>query len=281
MKIIDFRVRPPFGSYLTNNFFSNIPFRKTVAEGKYNMDLAPSCVNASMDMLLQEMDELNIVKGVVPARVMGGMVNSELADFLDIYGDRFWGIASADPLNIAKSLEDIDKYVVNGKAVGVVIEPGFSQEETMAVDDERIYPIYEKCEKENIPMVVAFGGMLHRRLSQMQPVQMDNISLDFPKLKMLMSHGGWPYAQEVTWLALCRPNVYIMPDLYIYNTPGMWDYVAAINTVCKEKVIFGSAYPIVSQKESVAQNMNCGIRGQFLENVFYNNALKFLGKESV
>ena len=37
MKIIDFRVRPPYGKYLETGFFADIPFREKVASGKYNM----------------------------------------------------------------------------------------------------------------------------------------------------------------------------------------------------------------------------------------------------
>ena len=82
------------------------------------------------------------------------------------------------------------------------------------------------------------------------------------------------------WIALMRKNVYLMPDLYMYNTPGMADYAAAANTVIKDKIIYGSAYPIVSQKESVEKVMNSGIKAEYLPNVFYHNALKFLGKEN-
>ena len=94
---------------------------------------------------------------------------------------------------------------------------------------------------------------------------------------MLLSHGGWPFVQEVIWIALMRKNVYLMPDLYMYATPFTSDYVAAVNTVIKDKIIYGSAYPIVSQRESVAQYMENGVRGEFVENLMFNNALKFLG----
>lgn len=50
-----------------------------------------------------------------------------------------------------------------------------------------------------------------------------------------------------------------------------------MNTVIKDKIIYGSAYPIVSQKESVEQYLNCGVRGEFLENMMFRNALQFLG----
>lgn len=276
MKIIDFRVRPPYGKYLESGFFADIPFRETVADGKYNMTLPPSVYEHSMDLLLKEMDALGIVKSVVPARKAFGMSNDDLVQLLAEYPGRFIGFASIDGHDGDDAVAEIEKYVVDGPLTGVVVEPGFG-DDPMAVDDARMEPIYAYCEEYDIPMVVGFGGMLHPSLDLMDPKGVDRIALRYPNLRMLLSHGGWPFVQEVVWIALMRKNVYLMPDLYMYQTPFTAEYAAAVNTVIKDKIIYGSAYPIVSQKESVNNYLNCGVRGEFLENMMFNNALQFLG----
>lgn len=276
MKIIDFRVRPPYGKYLESGFFTDIPFRESVADGKYNMTLPDSVYEHSMDLLLQEMDSLGIVKSVVPARKAFGMSNDDLVQLLAEYPGRFIGFAGIDGHDGDDALAEIEKYVVNGPLTGVVVEPGFG-DEPMAVDDARMEPIYAYCEDHDIPMVVGFGGMLHPSLDLMDPKGVDRVALCHPNLRMLLSHGGWPFAQEVIWIALMCKNVYLMPDLYMYQTPFTADYAAAVNTVIKDKIIYGSAYPIVSQKESVNNYLNCGVRGELLENMMFKNALNFLG----
>lgn len=282
MKIIDFRVRVPYGSFLKAGFYSDIPKREKVADGKYNMTLPQSVYQGSMELLLKEMDELNIVKAIVPARKAFHVDNSELVSLLQEYPNRFIAFAAVDPLDGEVALNEIMQYVVNGPCTGVVMEPGYSYErERIAIDDDRGMPIYELCEKENIPMMLGFGGMLHPSLEKMRPVSVDNIALQFPNLRMVLAHGGWPFVQEMTWIALMRKNIYLMPDLYMYKTPFTWDYVAGANTVIKEKIIFGSAYPIVSQKESVHNYLNIGIQSEFLENVMYKNALRFLQMEDI
>ncbi len=282
MKIIDFRVRVPYGSFLKAGFYSDIPKREKVADGKYNMTLPQSVYQGSMELLLKEMDELNIVKAIVPARKAFHVDNSELVSLLQEYPNRFIAFAAVDPLDGEVALNEIMQYVVNGPCTGVVMEPGYSYErERIAIDDDRVMPIYELCEKENIPMMLGFGGMLHPSLEKMRPVSVDNIALQFPNLRMVLAHGGWPFVQEMTWIALMRKNIYLMPDLYMYKTPFTWDYVAGANTVIKEKIIFGSAYPIVSQKESVHNYLNIGIQSEFLENVMYKNALRFLQMEDI
>lgn len=276
MKIVDFRVRTPYGKYLESGFFADIPFREKVADGKYNMTLPKSVYQNSMELLIEEMDKENIVKAVVPGRKAFGISNEDLVDLLEKYSGRFIGFAGVDGHDGKEALNEIKKYVIDGPLTGVVIEPGYG-DDPMAVGDDRIEPIYAYCEKYDIPMIVGFGGMLHPSLDLMDPKDVDRIALRHPNLRMLLSHGGWPFVQEVIWIALMRKNVYIMPDLYMYQTPFTVEYVAAANTVIKDKIIYGSAYPIVSQKESVNNYLNCGIHGEFLENVMFNNALKFLG----
>jgi len=275
MNVIDFRVRVPFGSFLKAGFYSDIPKREQVARDKYNMHLPQSVYEGSMETLLKEMDELNIVKAVVPARKAFHVENSEMVEFLKLYGDRFIAFAAASADDPQKALEEIDAYVVNGPCHGVVIEPGYDNVK-MAANDERMYPIYEKLQEHDIPLMLGWGGMLYRSMDIYKPEQLDQVAIDFPNLRILAAHGGWPYVTEMTWMALIHKNLYLMPDLYMYNTPGMLDYAMAANTVNKDKIIFGSAYPIVSQAEAVHQYLNCGIQAEFIENVMYNNALKFL-----
>lgn len=276
-KIIDCRVRVPYGKFLEAGFYADIPKRVKVADSKYNMHLPQSVFEGSMEQLIKEMDELGIVKAIVPARNAFGIPNSEMEKLLEDYPGRFITFAQVSPLDGQKALDEIQRYVVEGKCTGVVVEPGYGpNNEKMAVNDERMYPIYEMCEKNDIPMMIGFGGMLHPSLKLFQPVDIDQVALDFPDLRLLCAHGGWPYAQEMMWIALVRKNVWLMPDLYVYGTPGMQDYAMGANTVCKEKIIWGSAYPIVSQKESLEQYLNCGIKEEFLDNVLYKNALRFL-----
>ena len=275
-KIIDCRVRVPYGEFLKSGFYSDIPKRVKVADSKYNMHLPQSVFEGSMEQLLKEMDELNIVKAIVPARHAFHIPNSEMEQLLVDYPDRFITFAQVSPLDGQKALDEIQRYVVEGMCTGVVVEPGYGQQEKMAVNDERMYPIYAMCQSNNLPMMLGYGGMLHPSLKLFQPVDIDTVACDFPDLRLLLAHGGWPYIQEMMWIALMRKNVYLMHDLYMYQTPGMLDYAMGANTVIKEKMVWGSAYPIVSQKESLQKYKDSGINEEFLDNVLFKNVLRFL-----
>lgn len=64
--------------------------------------------------------------------------------------------------------------------------------------------------------------------------------------------------------------------MYMVNAPGQRDYVDAANYFLSEKLMFGSAYPILSIADAVQHYLHCGVREDVLPNIMYNNALAAL-----
>ncbi len=101
-----------------------------------------------MDLFLQEMDEADITKAVVPLRRAFGHKNEDLLSLIEEYPGRFIGSPCIDPnLDITVSLQEIQDYVVDGPCSVIMMEPGKCQE-PMHANDKRIWPIYEMCQKE-------------------------------------------------------------------------------------------------------------------------------------
>ena len=55
MKILDMRMRPPFGGFLDGILY-NVEGNRRMAERR-GLEMAPSVLEKSMDLLLQEMDD--------------------------------------------------------------------------------------------------------------------------------------------------------------------------------------------------------------------------------
>lgn len=230
-----------------------------------------------MEKYLQEMESLNIVKAIVPARLATEAVNNDvLVELLGQYPDKFIGFAAVEGEDSSNALAAIDKYVINGPCQGVVMEPGCGQE-TIAVNQEKLYPIYQTCQKKQIPLMVGFGGMLYPSLSQYKPQYLEEVLQRFPDLRICAMHGGWPYAAEMIWLALMYPNFYLMPDLYMCRAPFSAEYAKAANTVIKSKIIYASCYPVISQKESIRYHLDSGLNEAVFDHVFYKNVCRFCG----
>ena len=279
MKIFDMRLRPPFGSICEGMF--NNPGRELFEPEsfahRFGMTIGESARQKSMDLFIKEMDEAGITAGAVLIRRSTGMDNGDLEKLDALWPGRFVGVAGIDP-HAPDALAEIDRYVVNGVARAVLVEPGFCRP-ALRADDRVIYPVYEKCQDENIPVYISFGGFVAPDLSYTDPMIIERVALDFPRLKLVIAHGGWPYVGGICHVAFEREGVYLAPDLYTMNVPGNRDYLDAANYLIPEKFLFGTAYPCVDMRQAVAYYMRWGLRPEVMEGVMYGNAARLLGLE--
>lgn len=277
MKIIDFRLRPPFSKFLDGWLFDK-DYLANLSR-KFNSSVPKAALDRSVETCVQEMDEAGVTYGVIPGRTSFGMDNADLETIMNKHPGRFITLAGLDPLADRETTKkEIERYVINGKCSGVALEPGYAPE-PLQVDDGRLFHIYDLCQELNVPMLLSFGGLNHPALRYVKPETMDNVAEYFPKLTFILAHGGFPWVQEVCWTAYQKDNVYLSPDIYAMNGPGAADYIAAANGMLYDKIIFGTAYPVVRLKDGVDFYLKAGIREENLEYVMYKNALTALHLE--
>ena len=146
-------------------------------------------------------------------------------------------------------------------------------------DDERAYPVYELCEKENIPLLMTFGGVVAEQ-NYYNPVFIQHIAQTFPNLKIVLAHGGFPHITGIIQVALQHPNVYLAPDIYMTSYyPGSEIYITAANYMLQEQMIFGSVYPGGLPLKVAVNDVVNRLRPQIAEKIMYHNAAKVLGLE--
>ena len=264
---LDVRLRPPYKSFATTAFY----------EG-YKGD-SEAARQHSMELMIKEMDENGIALGVAVARESkwgGAAKNEDLPGLLAEYGDRFIGAPHIQYGAEISAAETIDKYITNGACKAVYMEPGFRFEaEPMHADDKRLYPVYEILNEKKIPLLLQYGGGKNS-IEYTNPVDVYHIAQDFPDMNILITHGGWPQVVTMLQVAFALPNVYLSPDLYMRGYPGSQEYVVAANGMLKDRLCFGSAYPLTTLKEAVDMYLETGIKRDYLPDIMYNNAAKFL-----
>ena len=271
-KIIDWRLRIPFGSFAENKIFWDPTF-------KDSSFYPESARQFSMDMLFDEMDEYGVVMGIVPFRKnQDPTQEEEINEIMTRWPDKFKCMAHIDPY-VEDPVGLIDRLIVNGKADIANIEPSQTFiRKPMRADDEFLYPIYEKCEKENIILNIAFGGLYTDDLGFYDPAIIDHVANDFPDLKMVLTHGGWPYAAGISHVAYRHPNIYLSPDCYLTTLhPGYQDFVIAANNLLQDQIVFGSVYPGYSIETTVTEYLKNGMTEETLHKVFYENSARLLG----
>lgn len=257
--------------------YRNAP-RRDRATRMHGFEPDGSASTLSMPKLIEEMDAAGVAKGVVVGRfsgALGSVSNEDVRSIVDAYPNRFVGVASIDPSDRKAAARQIAQAVEAGFAA-VNIEPA-SYPIPMTADDRRLYPIYADCEDRRLPVIIMAGGSAGPDLGYTVPVHLDRVAADFTDLRIIVSHGGWPWVHQMLHIAYRRPNVYLSPDQYLANMPGMDDYVKAADGFLADRFLYASSYPFIPLEPYARWFRSLPIRPQSMEKVLYLNAAALLG----
>jgi predicted TIM-barrel fold metal-dependent hydrolase len=277
VEIIDFRLRPPIGGFLKTRIYT-APENRDNYTRKLGFAPVVSAQQQSMQLLFEEMNTAGITKGVIVARntdKLGVITNADVVDIASKYPDRFIPIGAVHPANRRVAARQIDEARQLGFKF-VNFEPG-ALAEPLHVDDRRLYPLYAQCADCGLGAVVMSGGAAGPDISYTSPEHIDRVLGDFPELTVVSSHGNWPWVQEIIHVAFRRPNLYLSPDMYLPNLPGMDDYVRAANGFLADQFLFATAYPFCPLNDYTDWFLSLPLKPDVFEKVLYRNAARVLG----
>ncbi|WP_160172972.1 amidohydrolase family protein [Altibacter lentus] len=123
------------------------------------------------------------------------------------------------------------------------------------------------------------GGM---RTYNAGPLQLEDVLVKYPHLRLYIMHGGWPYLEDVKALMYAHPNLYV--DVAVINwilpQEEFHTYLKVLITAgFGDRIMFGSDQMVWPQVISIGiESVN---NADFLtldqkEDIFYNNAARFL-----
>ena len=118
-------------------------------------------------------------------------------------------------------------------------------------DEKEFDPYYELCMDLGIPVLIHQGfSPRHKHIKYAQPVYVDTIAADFPDLKIILAHVGFPWQNEALTVASKNPNVSVdVSGWQVYGaTVPLKVYQmladAKIMRVFPNRILFGSDYPL-------------------------------------
>ena len=140
-----------------------------------------------------------------------------------------------------------------------------------------MYPLYARAEELGLPVMFHTGTsrFAGTRLRLAQPMLLDDVAVDFPRLPILMAHAGrGVWYEEAALLATLHENVYL--EISGLPARNLERYFPRLERVA-EKMVFGSDFPGLP---SVAENIAI-IRGLFssevARKVLWDNGTRLLG----
>jgi predicted TIM-barrel fold metal-dependent hydrolase len=103
--------------------------------------------------------------------------------------------------------------------------------------------IYRAAEANGVPVMFHTGTSIfpHARNKYGDPIYLDDVAVDFPKLKILMAHGGRPLWMETAFFLLRRhPNVFL--DISGIPPKMLLKYFPRLEEIA-HKTLFGTDWP--------------------------------------
>jgi predicted TIM-barrel fold metal-dependent hydrolase len=194
------------------------------------------------------------------------------------FPDRFSGLAGIDPTEGMRGVRNLEYAIKELGFVGAHLYPHWFE---MAPDHRKYYPFYAKCVELDVPIQMQVGHCLRytpdRPLPSVgRPILLDTLACDFPELKLIGIHTGWPWVEEMISVAWKHPNVYIGSDAY---APKYWkpEFVHFINTWGQDKVLFGTDFPVVDFERATREIDALDLRAEAKEKLLWRNAARLYG----
>jgi predicted TIM-barrel fold metal-dependent hydrolase len=206
--------------------------------------------------------------------------NEFVAQIASRFADRVIGFASVDP-HKKSAVKDLERAVRDLKLVGLKLHP---QAQGFEPNDPKHYPIYAKCVELGIPVTfhtgstywgagLNGGGGVKLRLSD--PMLLDDVAADFPELKIIMAHPGWPWQDEQLAVAMHKENAFVDLSGWSpkYFQPILVTYMAKL---IPHKFLFGSDYPMLSPSRWLRDFDALPLSADVKQMVLEGNARKLL-----
>jgi uncharacterized protein len=204
--------------------------------------MRPRLTPLGMSDYVAEMTRGGVSRGVV----CGGSIedNDHLMDVhRSLDEDPFYYIAGVHPkYGVRRNLEELERCHEAG-FLGANVSPYIWG---VPANASVLYPIYAYCESHNLVAIV-HGSLHYNRFQSMwlgDPKYMDEIAIDFPNLKLVISHAANGFGVLGLAVAQKHPNIFLeFSALWPQYLPEAT--LQAVNSYLKDRCLFGTDYPLV------------------------------------
>ena len=239
-------------------------------------------VLASPDNLLRFLDAEGVERACcinyVSPDVMGFTreVNDWIANFTRDHRDRLVAVGSVNPLHELDVRAEIARVLDLG--IGLIkIHPPHQLFAPNAYRGElwQLAEIYRECEARGVPITFHTGTSIFPRARNVfaDPMPIDDVAIDFPKLRIILAHAGRPlHGETAMFLARRHPNVHL--EISGIPPKHLLRYVPRLASIA-DKVLWGTDWPspgVVSMKKNVEDFRSLGLGEEVERKILWENA---------
>lgn len=206
----------------------------------------------------------------------------EVAEGAARHNDVLIPFGSVDPWTGKAAVKRVHRLVQEYGVKGFKFHPSMQAFEP---NDRQFYPLYEAIAEEGVPALFHTGqtgigaglpGGHGIKLRYSDPMLLDDVAADFPDFTIIMAHPAVPWVDSQISIATHKPNVFVDLSGWSpkYFPPQL---VRAANTMLKDKVLFGSDFPVIQVDRWMNDFDKLDIKPEVVPKVFKENALRALG----
>jgi uncharacterized protein len=239
---------------------------------------------ASPERVLRFLDDNGIERACcinyVSPDVMGFTreVNDWIAQFTRDHRDRLIPVGSVNPLHELNVREEIRRVLDLG--IGLIkIHPPHQLFSPNAYRGElwQLADVYRECEERGVPVMFHTGTSVFPKARNVfaDPMPIDDVAIDFPRLKIILAHAGRPlYGETALFLARRHRNVHI--EISGIPPQSLLRYFPRVGEIAG-KVLWGTDWPspgVTSPRKNVEAFLALGLGEEIERKILWDNAAR-------
>ena len=205
------------------------------------------------DNIIRAMDKYGVdVACILPESMMDTTgyssrwcTNQDAWKAVQKYPDRFIINPNLSPIKkrgVENAIWEMEYWVEKGAKIFKYYSP-----EDTYLNDPDLWPFYKRAEELGIVLCLhaGFSWVPPGKSKYCYPTQIDDIARDFPNLKIVAFHMGYPYTDAMNMVALGHPNVYLCLSLLVpwaLTAPYKFAHILgeAMRFVGPDRIIWGT-----------------------------------------
>ena len=205
--------------------------------------------------------------------------NVHIAQAVRDHPDVFVGFGGVDPWKGRLAVDEARRAAEELGLRGLKFNPG---RQHFDPSDPRFRPLWSAAQDLGLVCLFHSGmmgagtpGGMGFKLRYANPLLLDDVAADFPELRLISAHPGWPWQDEQ--LAVVRHKANVWMDLSGW-VPRYFpaQLVQHVNSLIQDKALFGSDWPVIDPDRWLREFDQLDIKPSVRPKVLLENARRLL-----
>jgi predicted TIM-barrel fold metal-dependent hydrolase len=205
-----------------------------------------------------------------------------IARFTRAHRDRLLPVGSVNPLHEPDPRSEIRRVLDLGIRM-IKIHPPHQLFAANAYRDRLpgLAEVYAECQDRDVPVMFHTGTSIFPRARNVfaDPMAVDDVAVDFPRLRIILAHAGRPLFMETAFF-LVRRHPHVSIDLSGMPPKALLRYLPRLADI-SDRALWGTDWPspgIISMARNIEDFRALGLASDVQQRILWDNATRMFGE---